>query len=204
MHSVAVYLVQRLYGGPEEGGWYYDSGELCTGPALTASGVTFSEGHDDRARTMALEVQAHLDRDWNVGDHAREISSSSPLVASRPASTMAGPSRLSSRASPLRMTRSAWVSHFANLQESGPMKTFTVPFRIPCPLPCGNHGRGGKCRQRLPLRDRCVAYDRRVEEPRYGASHLCQRDRRRCERRSLAPCPEWRRCLRPARPGPVL
>jgi hypothetical protein len=23
MHSVAVYLVQRLYGGPEEGGWYY-------------------------------------------------------------------------------------------------------------------------------------------------------------------------------------
>ena len=24
---------------------------------------------------MALEVQAHLDRDWNVGDHAREISS---------------------------------------------------------------------------------------------------------------------------------
>jgi hypothetical protein len=24
---------------------------------------------------MALEVQAYLDRDWNVGDHAREISS---------------------------------------------------------------------------------------------------------------------------------
>lgn len=44
-------------------------------PALTAFGVTFAEGHEDRARTMALEVQAHLDRDWNVGDHAREISS---------------------------------------------------------------------------------------------------------------------------------
>ncbi len=41
MHSVAVYLVQRLYGGLEEGGWYYDSGELCTDPALTAFGVTF-------------------------------------------------------------------------------------------------------------------------------------------------------------------
>ncbi len=24
--------------------------------------------------------------------------------------------------------------------------------QIPCPLPCGNHGRGGRCRQRLPLR----------------------------------------------------
>lgn len=85
------------------------------------------------------------------------------------------PSRLSCRASPLRMTRTAWVFHFANLQESGPMKTFTDPFRIPCPLPCGNHGRGGKCRQRLPRFDRCVAYDRRVEEPRYGTSHFCQR-----------------------------
>ena len=50
------------------------------------------------------------------------------------------------------MTRAACVSHFASLQESGLMKTFTDPFRIPCPLPCGNHGRGGRCRQRLPLR----------------------------------------------------
>jgi hypothetical protein len=91
MHSVAVYLVQRLYGGPEEGGWYYDSGELCTDPALTAFGVTFAEGHEDHGRTMALEVQAHLDRDWNVGDHARKISS--VLCAGRfeAASTMAGP-----------------------------------------------------------------------------------------------------------------
>ena len=32
------------------------------------------------------------------------------------------------------------------------MKTFTDPFRILCPLPCGYHGRGGRCRQRLPLR----------------------------------------------------
>lgn len=70
-----VYLTQRLYGGPEEGGWYYDSGKLCTDPALTAFGVTFAEGHEGRARTMALAVQAHLDRDWKVGDHAREISS---------------------------------------------------------------------------------------------------------------------------------
>ena len=32
------------------------------------------------------------------------------------------------------------------------MKTFTDPFRIPYPLPCGNHGRSEGCRQRLPLR----------------------------------------------------
>lgn len=25
---VAVYMVDRQYGGPEEGGWYYDAGEL--------------------------------------------------------------------------------------------------------------------------------------------------------------------------------
>jgi hypothetical protein len=29
------------------------------------------------------------------------------------------------------MTRTAWVSHFANLQESGPMKTFTVHCEYP-------------------------------------------------------------------------
>ena len=52
----------------------------------------------------------------------------------------------------LTVLASAMVSHFANLQESGPMKTFTGPFRIPCQLPCGNHGRDGRCRQRLPLR----------------------------------------------------
>ena len=75
MHSVAIYLVQRLYGGPEEGGWYFDAGELCSVDELTASGTTFSTGDKDRAVRMAAEVQAHLDRDWNVGDHARPLGS---------------------------------------------------------------------------------------------------------------------------------
>ncbi|WP_242098167.1 hypothetical protein [Sphingomonas sp. CROZ-RG-20F-R02-07] len=75
MHSVAVYLTQRVYGGPEEGGWWYDAGELCTDPALTAFGITLPDGHEDRARRMSVEVQAHLDRDWNTGDHARPTSS---------------------------------------------------------------------------------------------------------------------------------
>ena len=48
---------------------------LCTVSELTAFGVTFSVGHKDRAVRMAAEVQAHLDRDWNVDDHARPLSS---------------------------------------------------------------------------------------------------------------------------------
>lgn len=75
MHSVAVYLTQRLYGGPEEGGWYYEAGELCTQPELAAFGTTFSTGHEDRAVRIAAEVQTHLDRDWNTGDYARPLSS---------------------------------------------------------------------------------------------------------------------------------
>ena len=42
MRSIAVYLVQLAYGGPEEGGWYYQAGELCTDPELTAFGTTFT------------------------------------------------------------------------------------------------------------------------------------------------------------------
>lgn len=73
--TVSPYLTQRLYGGPDEGGWYYDAGELCTNPALTALGVTFPDGQEGRGARMSVEVQAHLDRDWNTGDHARPISS---------------------------------------------------------------------------------------------------------------------------------
>lgn len=31
-YSVAIYLIDRVYGGPEEGGWYYTAGELATEP----------------------------------------------------------------------------------------------------------------------------------------------------------------------------
>lgn len=49
--------------------------ELCTVPELTAFGTTFPTAYEDRAVRMASEVQQHLDRDWNVGDHARPLSS---------------------------------------------------------------------------------------------------------------------------------
>lgn len=42
---------------------------------MTAFGITFHDGHEDRPRRMSVEVQAHLDREWNTGDHARPISS---------------------------------------------------------------------------------------------------------------------------------
>ena len=90
MRSIAVYLVERLYGGPEEGGWYYDSVELCTDPALTAFGVTFAEGHEDRARTMALEVQRISIAIGTSAITRARSAASSPLVASRPTSTTAG------------------------------------------------------------------------------------------------------------------
>lgn len=35
-YAVAVYLVDRAYGGPEEGGWYYDTAELSTDPRHVA------------------------------------------------------------------------------------------------------------------------------------------------------------------------
>ena len=75
MHSLAVYLVSRVLGGPEEGGWYYEQGELCDAPELIAFGTTFSAGHEDRAIRSRDEVQAHLNRDWNIGGHARSLDS---------------------------------------------------------------------------------------------------------------------------------
>lgn len=76
LYWVGVYLVDRAYGGPEEGGWYYDCGELVTDRS-------FYEGHSDYLpRTFLDEKQAHafaktidkwLEESHNVG--RREISS---------------------------------------------------------------------------------------------------------------------------------
>ena len=118
----------------------------------TAFGVTFAEGHKDRARTIALEVQAHLNRDWNVGDHAREISS--VLSAGR------FEARVHDSWPPPPFRPSVLATNDPNrlglpfCQPSGvrSCEDLTGPFRIPCPSTCGNHGRGGRCGQRLPLR----------------------------------------------------
>jgi hypothetical protein len=36
MVAVGLYMTDRAYGGPEEGGWYYDCGELIEDPDIYA------------------------------------------------------------------------------------------------------------------------------------------------------------------------
>jgi len=52
---VNVYDITRVYGGPEEGGWWYDMGELI-------------ESHEASSDEEAREVQARLLEDFpNTG-----------------------------------------------------------------------------------------------------------------------------------------
>jgi hypothetical protein len=37
MHYVNVYFIERAYGGPEEGGWWYNQGEFLTEEGSYAS-----------------------------------------------------------------------------------------------------------------------------------------------------------------------
>ena len=103
------------------------------------------------------------------------------------------------------MTRTAWVSDIADLQEFGPMRTSTGPFTSTLSISVRKitvepEDLVGTCRAAC----RCVAHDRRVEEPRNGVPDLRQRDRWRSRRRSLALRPRGKRCLRPVRPGHIL
>lgn len=69
---VGIYLTDRAYGGPEEGGWYYDCGELVK----DASFFVGREGMTPRAFTnlddayhFADEVNQYLNASDNVGRH---------------------------------------------------------------------------------------------------------------------------------------
>ena len=73
MRSIAVYLVERRYGGPEEGGWWYDAGTRVDDAKWFRLGETAAS--DEEARGAAARIQAGLDRDWNVGDHAGPLDS---------------------------------------------------------------------------------------------------------------------------------
>jgi hypothetical protein len=75
MRSIAVYFVQRHFGGAEEGSWYFDSGDLCVEPDLVALGCTLGRADCQQAREQAAEIQTVLDLDWNIGDHARALDS---------------------------------------------------------------------------------------------------------------------------------
>jgi len=62
---VAVYMVDKAYGGPEEGGWWYDVGELVRVSRLFRN--------IDKACTYVARMQTLLDATLNKG--RREISS---------------------------------------------------------------------------------------------------------------------------------
>lgn len=64
-YLVAVYMVDKAYGGPEEGGWWYDTGELIR--------IIDVFGHEQKAYDFCLRLNKLLRRTLNKG--RREISS---------------------------------------------------------------------------------------------------------------------------------
>ena len=57
--KIAVYKVYRNYGGPEEGGWWYNSGDL-----VTQSRRRFSD--EMEAIKYANKLRHRVDRLWNM------------------------------------------------------------------------------------------------------------------------------------------
>jgi len=53
-YVLAIYAIDRAYGGPEEGGWWYDTGELVRVIATTKS--------ETRAHAAAERVNGLLQR----------------------------------------------------------------------------------------------------------------------------------------------
>jgi hypothetical protein len=70
-YTVAIYMEDKLYGGPEEGGWYYHGGELCMEPEAAQFLRGFN--NEEEAAEYASELNAEVMPVWN---HDRpEISS---------------------------------------------------------------------------------------------------------------------------------
>jgi len=53
-YIIALYEIGRAYGGPEEGGWFFDTGELVRLLALAPT--------EERARALAERANRLLDR----------------------------------------------------------------------------------------------------------------------------------------------
>ena len=65
VYVVAVYLCDRAYGGPEEGGWWYDTGEMAR--------IIRTFKDEDRAEAYATRMNSLLNATINKG--RRDISS---------------------------------------------------------------------------------------------------------------------------------
>jgi hypothetical protein len=70
--TVCPFLVDRAYGGPEEGGWWYGCGTPEHGQNLPIPQIFFVQDRE-QAREACRLMQEQLDETVNVG--RREISS---------------------------------------------------------------------------------------------------------------------------------
>jgi hypothetical protein len=68
LYMVGIYKVDRAFGGHEEGGWWFDFGEL-----QRRSPKTFTE--IEKARNYREKLQAKLDRIFNNRGSASDINS---------------------------------------------------------------------------------------------------------------------------------
>lgn len=71
-YEVAIYLHNRAYGGPEEGGWWYDTYERCMGTsALPAQPVSFTDYQKACVAKQCLEEWIDLaypdNKDIDIG-----------------------------------------------------------------------------------------------------------------------------------------
>ncbi len=73
--TVAIYLVDKAYGGPEEGGWYYTCGQRCDDDVYGVDGTDYLGVFPTLQSALAARValQDKLDAGVNVG--RRDISS---------------------------------------------------------------------------------------------------------------------------------
>lgn len=73
-YTVAVYLEDRAYGGPEEGGWWYDYGERIDDPEVTGCvPAIFRASELAMAEDCCRLTNERLNETVNKGRH--EISS---------------------------------------------------------------------------------------------------------------------------------
>jgi len=68
-YTVAVYLCDRAYGGPEEGGWWYD----CGVPSEEHAHFTRGFKREKAAYAYARRLNERYAEQWNQG--RRDISS---------------------------------------------------------------------------------------------------------------------------------
>ncbi len=175
MHSVAVYLVQRPYGGPEDvAGTMIPANSAPTRhqpPASSLPRVTRTTAGRWRCRFRRISIAIGT----SVITRSRSAVSSA-LVASRPTSTMAGPlspfrpsvpATNDTNRSGLPFCQPSRVRSHEDLHR--PLSN-TLPITV-AEITVEAEDVVSACRSAC----RCVAYDRRVEEPRYGASHVYQR-----------------------------